>query len=188
VLEDWTRAVDRGASIRGELLGYGLSTDASHITRPTIAGQAAAMRAALRSGGLPAKSIDSINAHGTGTQANDSVETAAIKEVFGERAYRIPVSATKAIHGHLLGASGALELALALLALEEDVLLPTMHLKARAADCDLDYVPNCARRGTGARTVMSSSFAFGGTNAVLVASAGVAQGNAAAGEDGAQIA
>ena len=172
VLEDWERASDRGAFIHGEILGYGLATDSSHITRPTIAGQAAAMRAALRSGDIAPDAIDSINAHGTGTQANDSVETAAIKEVFGERAYRVPVSATKAIHGHLLGASGALELALALLALRQDVLLPTMHLAVPAKDCDLDYVPNLARRGAGARTVMSSSFAFGGTNAVLVASAG----------------
>lgn len=169
VLEDWERAVERGASIHGEILGYGLSTDASHITRPTVAGQAATMRAALRSGDLSVDAIDSINAHGTGTQANDSVETAAIKEVFGERAYRIPVSATKAIHGHLLGASGALELALALLALQQDVLLPTMHLQVPAPDCDLDYVPNIARSGAGRRTVMSNSFAFGGTNAVLIA-------------------
>jgi 3-oxoacyl-[acyl-carrier-protein] synthase II len=169
VLEDWACAVERGASIHGELLGYGLSTDASHITRPTVVGQAAAMRAALRSGDIAADDIDSINAHGTGTQANDSVETAAMKEVFGERAYRIPVSATKAIHGHLLGASGALELALSILALQQDVLLPTMHLHVPARDCDLDYVPNQARSGCGARTVMSSSFAFGGTNAVLVA-------------------
>ncbi|HEV2271966.1 MAG TPA: beta-ketoacyl-[acyl-carrier-protein] synthase family protein [Steroidobacteraceae bacterium] len=175
VLEDRERAVARGAPLRGEILGYGLATDAAHITRPTIAGQAAAMRAALRSGDIAAQTIDSINAHGTGTQANDAVETAAIKEVFGERAYRVPVSATKAIHGHLLGASGALELALALLALEQDVLLPTMHLAVPAADCDLDYVPNRARRGAGARTVMSSSFAFGGTNAVLVAAKDAAQ-------------
>ena len=187
VLEDLTHALDRGARIHGELLGYGLSTDASHITRPTVAGQASAMRAALRSGGLAPVLIDSINAHGTGTQANDSVETAAIKEVFGERAYRIPVSATKAMHGHLLGASGALELSLALLALRQDVLLPTLHLKVPAADCDLDYVPNGARRAAGARTVMSSSFSFGGTNAVLIASAD-AERNAAAGENGAQVA
>lgn len=171
VLEDWERAVSRSASIHGEILGYGLATDSSHITRPTVAGQAAAMRAALRSADMAADAIDSINAHGTGTQANDAVETAAIKEVFGERAYRIPVSATKAIHGHLLGASGALELAISLLALRQDVLLPTMHLEVSAPDCDLDYVPNLARSGAGARTVMSSSFAFGGTNAVLVASA-----------------
>jgi 3-oxoacyl-[acyl-carrier-protein] synthase II len=174
VLEEWERALGRGAPIHGELLGYGLHTDASHITRPTVAGQAATMRAALRSADIAADAIETINAHGTGTQANDSVETAAIKEVFGERAYRIPVSATKAIHGHLLGAAGALELALSLLALQQDVLLPTMHLDAPAADCDLDYVPGLARRGTGARTVMSSSFAFGGTNAVLIASAGAA--------------
>lgn len=169
VLEDWGAAVARGAFIHGEITGYGLATDTSHITRPTVAGQAAAMRAALRSGDVPAGDIDSINAHGTATQANDSVETAAIKEVFGDRAHRIPVSATKAVHGHLLGASGALELALALLAMEEDVLLPTMHLRVPAADCDLDYVPNRARTGSGARSVMSNSFAFGGTNAVLIA-------------------
>ncbi|HET9107435.1 MAG TPA: beta-ketoacyl-[acyl-carrier-protein] synthase family protein [Steroidobacteraceae bacterium] len=184
VLEDWSRATERAAPILGELLGYGLATDAAHITRPTVAGQAAAMCAALRSGEIPPESIDSINAHGTGTQANDSVETAAIKEVFGERAYRIPVSATKAMHGHLLGASGALELALALLALRQDTLLPTMHLEVPAPDCDLDYVPNRARRNTGARTVMSSSFAFGGTNAVLIASAGDGEGHAAAGQNG----
>ncbi len=174
VLEDGERAAARGAPVLGELLGYGLATDSCHITRPTVAGQAAAMRSALDSGEIPAQAIDSINAHGTGTQANDSVETAAIKEVFGERARRIPVSATKAVHGHLLGASGALELSLALLALRQGTLLPTMHLELPAADCDLDYVPNCARRDPGARTVMSSSFAFGGTNAVLVASAGLA--------------
>lgn len=169
VLEDWERASARGASLHGEILGYGLTTDTGHITRPTVAGQAATMRAALRSASLEPQAIDSINAHGTGTQANDSVETAAIKEVFGERAYRIPVSATKAVHGHLLGAAGALELALALLALRQDTLLPTMHLRVPAPDCDLDYVANVARSGAGARTVMSSSFAFGGTNAVLIA-------------------
>ena len=172
VLEDWGRAHERGAPILGELLGYGLATDAAHITRPTVAGQAAAMRAALRSGEIAPQGIESINAHGTGTQANDSVETAAIKEVFGERAYRIPVSATKSMHGHLLGASGALELSLSLLALRQDTLLPTMHLERADPECDLDYVPNGARCATGARTVMSSSFAFGGTNAVLIASAG----------------
>jgi 3-oxoacyl-[acyl-carrier-protein] synthase II len=174
VLEEWGRARARGAPILGEILGYGLATDAAHITRPTVAGQAAAMRAALRSGQIPPQSIDSINAHGTGTQANDSVETAAIKEVFGDLAYRIPVSATKSMHGHLLGASGALELALSLLALRQDTLLPTMHLEMAAPDCDLDYVANGARHNTGARTVMSSSFAFGGTNAVLIASAHIA--------------
>ena len=171
VLEDFDRAAARGAPIRGELTGFGLTTDLGHITRPSVAGQVAAMRSALRAAGAQAEEIDHINAHGTGTQANDSVETAAIKEVFGPRAYAIPVSATKAMHGHLLGATGALELALALVTLERGVLLPTMHLKVRAPDCDLDYVPNAARRGVTVRTVMSSSFAFGGTNAVLIARA-----------------
>jgi 3-oxoacyl-[acyl-carrier-protein] synthase II len=169
VLEDFERAAARGAPIRGELAGYGVTTDLGHITRPSVAGQVAAMRSALRAAGMRAEEIDHINAHGTGTQANDSVETTAIKAVFGERAYAIPVSATKAMHGHLLGATGALELALALVTLERGVLLPTMHLKVPAPDCDLDYVPNAARRGVAVRTVMSSSFAFGGTNAVLIA-------------------
>jgi 3-oxoacyl-[acyl-carrier-protein] synthase II len=169
VLEDWERAIQRGAIIHGELIGYGIVTDASHIARPTVAGQAAAMRAALQVAACAPASIDNINAHGTGTQANDSVETAAIKQVFGEDAFRIPISATKAIHGHLLGASGALEFALSLLAMQHDVLLPTMHLDIAAADCDLDYVSNCARHNVKINTVMSNSFAFGGTNAVLVA-------------------
>ena len=171
VLEDFERAAARGAPIRGELAGFGIATDLAHITRPSVAGQVTAMRAALRSAGMAHDEIDHINAHGTGTQANDGVETAAIKELFGERAYTIPVSATKSMHGHLLGATGALELALSLLTLERDVLLPTMHLKVPAPDCDLDYVPNAARRGVTVRTVMSSSFAFGGTNAVLIARA-----------------
>ncbi|HXS28798.1 MAG TPA: beta-ketoacyl-[acyl-carrier-protein] synthase family protein [Steroidobacteraceae bacterium] len=171
VLEDLDRAAARGAPIRGELTGFGLATDLAHITRPSVGGQVAAMQAALRSARARAEEIDHINAHGTGTQANDGVESAAIKEVFGERAHAIPVSATKSMHGHLLGATGALELALSLLTLERGVLLPTMHLKVPAPDCDLDYVPNAARHGVRVRTVMSSSFAFGGTNAVLIARA-----------------
>jgi 3-oxoacyl-(acyl-carrier-protein) synthase len=169
VLEDWERATQRRATIHGELIGYGIVTDPSHITRPTVAGQAAAMCAALQAAACAPASIDAINPHGTGTQVNDSVETAAIKQVFGEYAYRIPISATKAIHGHLLGASGALEFALSLLAMRHEVLLPTMHLHLPDADCDLDYVPNFARHHAKINTVMSNSFAFGGTNAVLVA-------------------
>lgn len=169
LLEDWNRAVARGAAIRGELIGYGIATDLAHIAHPSVAGQAAAIRAALRSAECPAASIDHIHAHGTGTQANDGTETAAIKEVFGERAHRIPVSATKALHGHLLGAAGGLQLALALLAIERGTLLPTLHLEVPAADCDLDYVPNRARHGVRIGTVMLNAFAFGGTNAVLVA-------------------
>lgn len=168
VLEAWDSALARGASIQGELLGYGLSTDAGHITRPSVQGQAAAMSAALHSAGLDLTAVDAINAHGTGTLANDAVETAAIKAVFGERAYQIPVSATKALHGHLLGAAGALECALSLLAMQHQVVLPTLHLQLPDPACDLDYVPNVARSQVAARTMLSNSFAFGGTNAVLV--------------------
>ncbi|HTT04618.1 MAG TPA: beta-ketoacyl-[acyl-carrier-protein] synthase family protein [Steroidobacteraceae bacterium] len=169
VLEEWAHAISRGATIHGELIGYGLVTDVAHITRPSVAGQAAALQAALTAAACIPASIDCINAHATGTLANDAVETAAIKQVFGEHAYHTPISATKAIHGHLLGASGALEFVLCLLSMQRKVLLPTMHLQQPAPDCDLDYVPNCARHDTEVRTILSSSFAFGGTNAVLVA-------------------
>jgi 3-oxoacyl-[acyl-carrier-protein] synthase II len=168
VLEPWDRALARGAKIHGEILGYGLVTDASHIAKPSVEGQAAAMRAALASARLDPSQIDSINAHGTGTQANDATETAAIKQVFGARAPRIPVSATKAMHGHLLGAAGALECVLSLLALQHNTALPTMHLHSSDPLCDLDYVPNAAREDAAGRTMLSNSFAFGGTNAVLV--------------------
>jgi len=168
ILEPWDHALARGATIHGELLGYGLSTDASHITRPSVDGQAAALRAALQSAMIEASAVDAINAHGTGTQANDVVETAAIKAVFGERAQQIPISATKAMHGHLLGAAGALEAVLSLLAMQHSVALPTMHLRNPDPGCDLDYVPNVARDNVAVRTMLSNSFAFGGTNAVLV--------------------
>lgn len=168
VLEPWERAVSRGATLYGEVLGYGLSTDIAHITRPSVEGQAAAMRAALRSAAIGPADIDMINAHGTATPANDLAETAAIKAVFGERAPHIPISATKALHGHLLGAAGALECVLSLLALRHGTALPTMHLQAPDPSCDLDYVPNVARDGVAARTMISNSFAFGGSNAVLV--------------------
>lgn len=168
VLEAWDAAVARGATIHGEIIGYGLTTDADHITRPSVAGQAAAMRAALQSAALDPSAVDAINAHGTGTQANDGVETAAIKAVFGQRAQGIPISATKAMHGHLLGATGALECVLSLLAMQQQVALPTMHLQMPDAECDLDYVANVARDNVSVRTMLSNSFAFGGTNAVLV--------------------
>ena len=168
VLECWEHALARGAAIHGELIGYGLTTDAGHIARPSVDGQAAAMLAALASAGIAAADVDAINAHGTGTQANDVAETAAIKRVFGARASRIPISATKALHGHLLGAAGALEFVLSLLALQQGVALPTMHLDVPDPDCDLDYVAQVARIGAAGRTMLSNSFAFGGTNAVLV--------------------
>jgi 3-oxoacyl-[acyl-carrier-protein] synthase II len=168
VIEPWERARARGASILGEILGYGVSNDASHITRPSVEGQVAAMAAALHSAHIGPEDVDAVNAHGTGTQANDKTETAAIRSVFGDRAGRIPVSATKAMHGHLLGAAGALECVLSLLAMQHSVALPTMHLRLPDPDCDLDYVPNRTRDGVAARTMLSNSFAFGGTNAVLV--------------------
>jgi len=171
VLEDWDHALARGAAIHAEFAGYGLTSDVGHITRPSSKGQASAMQAALHSAGLPAHSIDYINAHGTATVQNDTVETAAIKEVFGANAFQIPVSSTKSMHGHLLGAAGALEFIISVLALTRGVIPPTMHLNARDPTCDLDYVTDAARRGSALRSVMSNSFAFGGTNAVLIASA-----------------
>ena len=168
VLEPMDRAIARGALIYGEILGYGQSNDASHITRPNIEGQAAAMRAALTAARIGPGAIDAINAHGTGTQANDRAETAAIKVVFGARAHQIPVSATKAMHGHLLGAAGALECVLSLLAMEHEVALPTMHWRQPDPNCDLDCVPNTARTSIASKMMLSNSFAFGGSNAVLV--------------------
>jgi 3-oxoacyl-[acyl-carrier-protein] synthase II len=167
-LEDWECAMRRGATILGEIAGYGFANDCGHITRPSVEGQVAAMEAALRAADIDPGEIDAINAHGTGTQINDGVETAAIKAVFGARAAHIAISATKAMHGHLLGAAGALECVLSLLAMQQDVALPTMHLNEPDPKCDLDYVPNQVRTGVGARTMLSNSFAFGGANAVLV--------------------
>ena len=169
VLEDWEHAVRRNATIHAELCGYGLATDITHITRPTVEGQARAMRAALYSAGRHANDIDYVNAHGTATVQNDAVETAALKDTFGSRAFSIPVSSTKSMHGHLLGAAGALEFIISLAALQRGIVPPTMHLDTPDAACDLDYVPNRARTGIALRAVMSNSFAFGGTNATLVA-------------------
>jgi 3-oxoacyl-[acyl-carrier-protein] synthase II len=169
VLESWDRAVARGAPILAELAGYGLCTDAVHITRPSVDGQARAMQRALADAGLTPADIDYINAHGTGTQANDAVETAAIKQVFGDDARRIPVSSTKSMHAHLLGAAGAVELVAAILAMGRAVIPPTLNLRKPDPECDLDYVALEARAVKAPRAVMSNSFAFGGTNAVLIA-------------------
>jgi 3-oxoacyl-[acyl-carrier-protein] synthase II len=169
VLEEWQHAVERGAPIRAELTGYGLTSDATHITRPSVQGQARAMQAALACAGLAPGKIDYINAHGSATPQNDATETQAIKQVFGERAYSIPVSSTKSIHGHLLGAAGALEFVIAVICLERRMVPPTMHLDIPDPACDLDYVAGAARHDVDLRAVMSNSFAFGGTNAVLIA-------------------
>jgi 3-oxoacyl-(acyl-carrier-protein) synthase len=168
VLEDWQHAQARGAHIHAELAGYGLCSDASHITRPTVEGQAAAMLRALESAAMQPEDIGYINAHGTATLANDAVETGAIKQVFGARAFHIPVSSTKSMHGHLLGAAGALEFVASVLALERQVIPPTINLNLPDPECDLDYVPGAARPGVDLAAVMSNSFAFGGTNAVLI--------------------
>ena len=168
VLEDLDHLKRRGGRARAEIAGYGLTTDAAHITRPTIEGQRDARAKAMKDAGLAPEDIGYVNAHGTGTAANDGVETAAIKAVFGDHAYRIPVSSTKSMHGHLLGAAGAVELVATLLALENQVAPPTINLRVRDPECDLDYVPLEARALSKARAALSSSFAFGGTNAVLV--------------------
>lgn len=169
LLEELGHARARGAPLRVELAGYGLANDRVHITRPSAEGQAAAMRAALADAGLEAREIGYVNAHGTATTQNDPVETEAIKRVFGADARRLPVSSTKAVHGHLLGAGGALEFVLSILALEQGVIPPTMHLEEPDPACDLDYVPGRARDGVSIEAVMSNAFAFGGSNATLIA-------------------
>lgn len=170
LLENMDSTVARGAKIYAELTGYGCANDCEHITSPTIAGQANVMRAALASTNLRPEDIGYINAHGTATALNDAVETAAIKEVFGDHAYKLAISSTKSSHGHLMGAAGAVEFIAALMALEQQAVPPTINLKNPDPACDLDYVPNLGRKGVALRHVMSNSFAFGGTGGVLIAS------------------
>ncbi|HEX4681076.1 MAG TPA: beta-ketoacyl-[acyl-carrier-protein] synthase family protein [Gemmatimonadaceae bacterium] len=168
VLEDEAHALARGAAILAELAGYGNAADASHISKPDADGQVRAMRAALADAGASPSDVGYLNAHGTATAVGDAVETGAIKQVFGDHAAKLPISSTKALHGHLMGATGAVELLAALSVIARGVLPPTAHLEERDPVCDLDYVPNVARAGT-ADVVMSNSFGFGGMNAVLVA-------------------
>lgn len=170
VLEEWERAWARGAHVYGELVGYSCTNDASHITRPSVDGQARAIALALEDAELRPEDIDYINAHGTGTRANDITETQAIRQALGPAAAaRVPVSSTKSMHGHLMGGAGALEFATALLALQHGAIPPTAHLNEPDPECDLDYVPNQARLNVRLRTVLSNTFAFGGTNSVLIA-------------------
>jgi 3-oxoacyl-[acyl-carrier-protein] synthase II len=169
ILESLEHARGRGAKIYGEMVGYGLSSDAAHITKPSAEGQVRAIRGALEDAGLAPEAIGYINAHGTATQVGDEAETAAIKEVFGAHAYRLAVSSTKSMHGHTLGAAGALEMVVTLLALARQAVPPTAHLFLPDPACDLDYVPHVGRSNVPLEAVMSNSFAFGGTNAVLVA-------------------
>jgi nodulation protein E len=169
VLESFDNAVRRKQAIIGEIVGFGATSDAGHITDPSIDGAARAMKMALRDAG----NIDYINAHGTATQANDVTETKAIKEVFGRSAYAIPVSSTKSMHGHAMGASGAIEMACSLLALNAGFLPPTINLDSPDPACDLDYIPNLARQAR-AGVFLSNSFGFGGMNAVVAVRTAVA--------------
>ena len=166
VLEPLDAARARGARIYAELAGSGLSADAHHITQPAVAGPVRAMRAALEDAGLPPEAVGYINAHGTGTPGNDPVETRAIHDVFNSHARALAVSSTKSLHGHALGAAGALEAVATVLALHRGVLPPTANFTAPDPECDLDVVPNQARE-TRVEAALSNSFAFGGLNAVL---------------------
>lgn len=169
VLEDYDNAVARGAKIYGEIAGYGLSGDAYHITQPDpdSRGAVRSMAMALESAGLTPEDVDYINAHGTSTYYNDKGETEAIKKVFGEAAYKVPVSSTKSMHGHLLGAAGAVEAVACLKAMEEGIIPPTINYETPDPECDLDYVPNAARQAE-VNVAMSNSFGFGGHNATLI--------------------
>ena len=171
VLEAEEHARARGAKIYAELIGYGITNDAHHISAPLENGEGAVacMRMALADAGLTGSEVNYLNAHGTSTQLNDKSETAAVKAVFGERAYDIPVSSTKSMTGHLLGAAGGLEAIFCVKALETGTLPPTINHETPDPVCDLDYVPNTARK-TDPRIVMSNSFGFGGHNACVILS------------------
>ena len=163
VLESMDAALARGAHVYAEIRGFGMSADAGHITMPSADGAARAMRAALQDAGLVAEQIGYINAHGTGTAANDATETQAIRAVFLAPP---PVSSTKSMHGHALGAAGALEATATVLALDRRVLPPTVNFTEKDEQCDLDVIPNVARVAS-VEVALSNSFAFGGLNAVL---------------------
>ena len=169
VLESHESMIRRNATPLAEILGYGATSDAFHVTEPAPTGESAAkaMTMALNRSGLTSKDIDYINAHGTSTPLNDRQETQAIKRALGEDAYRIPISSTKSMTGHLLGAGGALEATLCIKALEHNVIPPTINLDRPDDDCDLDYTPNTAREES-IKVVMSNSFGFGGHNSVLI--------------------
>jgi 3-oxoacyl-[acyl-carrier-protein] synthase II len=169
ILESLEHAQGRGALILAEVKGYGTTDDAHHISAPAEngAGAAISMKLALEDAGLTIDDIHYINAHGTSTPLNDKSETAAIKTVFGEQAYQIPVSSTKSMTGHLLGASGAVEAVFCIKAIRDEILPPTINYHTPDPECDLDYVPNQARKAS-PKNVMSNSFGFGGHNATLV--------------------
>ena len=169
VLESLTHAQTRGANILAEIMAYGASADAYHVTQPDEDGNGAvrAMQLALNQAGLMPKDIDYINAHGTSTPLNDKTETIAIKTIFGDHAYRIPISSTKSMLGHLIGASGAIEAATCINIIQNGTIPPTINLTHPDPECDLDYVPDVARRAR-VSTTLSNSFGFGGHNSVLI--------------------
>jgi 3-oxoacyl-[acyl-carrier-protein] synthase II len=169
ILEERDRALKRRAKIYAEVIGYGANGDAYHITAPAPEGEGAArcMRLALKDAGIAPTDVDYINAHGTSTEYNDANETQAIKKVFGEQAFKLAVSSTKSMTGHLLGAAGAVEGVFSVLTLQHGIIPPTINYENPDPECDLDYVPNQARRAD-VRVVLSNSFGFGGTNACVI--------------------
>jgi 3-oxoacyl-[acyl-carrier-protein] synthase II len=169
VLEDMDFARQRGAQVLAEIAGYGASADMYHFTAPHPEGKGAsrAMRRAIKNSGVDPKDVDYINAHGTSTKLGDLAETKAIKEVFGDQAHKVAISSTKSVHGHLLGAAGAIEAAACVMAINRGLIPPTINLDHQDPECDLDYVPNRARKAD-VKVAMSNSFGFGGHNATLV--------------------
>ena len=169
ILEDLATARKRGARIFAEVVGYGMSGDAYHMTAPPPDGDGAVrcMNAAIEDAGISYTDIDYVNAHGTSTSINDTYETIALKTVFKDRAYAVPVSSTKSMTGHLLGAAGGVEGIFTALAIYHGIIPPTINYENPDKDCDLDYVPNVARKKA-IRYAMSNSFGFGGTNATLI--------------------
>ena len=169
ILESLEHAQKRNAPILAEIVGYGMSGDAYHITQPAENGDGAfrVMRAAMKDAKLTPDEIGYVNAHGTSTQLGDVIETRALKRVFGERAKNVPISSTKSMTGHLLGGAGGLEAGISVLALRDQILPPTINLEKPDPECDLDYVPNVARKAS-VEYALSNSFGFGGTNAALI--------------------
>jgi 3-oxoacyl-[acyl-carrier-protein] synthase II len=168
VLESLPHALRRGAPILAEVGGYGATSDAHHITQPDARGEggAKAIQVALKKAGVCPEEVDYINAHGTATQMNDKCETVAIKRALGQHAYRVPVSSTKSMTGHLIAAAGAIEAIICVLTIQHGIIPPTVNLEHPDPECDLDYVPNAARRSK-VRVALSNSFGFGGHNSVL---------------------
>jgi 3-oxoacyl-[acyl-carrier-protein] synthase II len=172
VLEEYEHAKKRGAHIYAEIIGYGMSGDAYHITAPAEDGNGGfrAMRAALKRSGLPLEAIDYINAHGTSTQLGDEIELNAVKRLFGDHAYKLSMSSTKSAIGHLLGAAGSVEAIYSILAINHGVVPPTLNLDNPSPGCDIDLVPHHAKQRP-VKVALSNSFGFGGTNASLIFSA-----------------